>query len=114
MQKVNITKILTIVSILVIVIGIILGIIVSNVPIDFSNNEKSLESTNKLDNGIYVDGTDVSGIVSASESLGSEILKTVIVFAIISGSFFIVIVIWIVYGIYILISKAMNKAKQKV
>lgn len=109
MKKVSITKVLTIVSVLIIIIGIILGIVMSNTPIEFSNN---VEDVDKSDNEMYVDGTDVSDIVSAGESLGTEILGTVMVFAIVFGSIFAVIAIWTIYGIYLIISKTMNKHKQ--
>ena len=109
MKKVSITKVLTVISVLIIIIGIILGIVMSNTPIEFSNN---VEDVDKSDNEMYVDGTDVSDIVSAGESLGTEILGTVMVFAIVFGSIFPVIAIWVIYGIYLIVSKTMNKHKQ--
>ena len=96
-----------IVSILIIVIGIIIGIIVYNTPIQLLDNEMPIENE-----GLYVDGTDVSNIANAGGVLGSKILGSVMGFAIIGGSFLIDIAIWIIYGVVLLVLKISNNAKK--
>ena len=98
MRKVNVTKILIIVSVIIIVLGIITGIGVSN-SIDNSIPKE----------GIYVDGSDFSGIVQIAGIMGSKIIGTLIVF----GSFVIDAFIWLIYGFIILIINIVEKIKNK-
>ena len=98
MKKVNVTKILIIISVIIIVLGIIKGIGVSN-SIDNSIPKES----------IYVDGSDFSGIVQISGIMGSKIIGTLIVF----GSFIIDAFIWLIYGIIVLIIGIAKKNNKK-
>ena len=98
MKKVSVTKILIIISAIIIVLGIITGIGVSN-SIDNSIPKES----------IYVDGSDFSGIVEIAGIMGSKIIGTLIVF----GSFVIDAFIWLIYGFIILIINIVKKIKNK-
>ncbi len=98
MKKVNVTKILIIISIIIIVLGIITGIGVSN-SIDNSIPKE----------GIYVDGSDFSGIVQIAGIMGSNIIGTLIVF----GSFVIDAFIWLIYGFIILVINMVKKIRNK-
>ena len=89
----NIKKILVIISIIIIILGIISGISLSN---DIINN---------TNNSLYVDGTDLSSIVELTSFMGAKVLGFVIVIC----SILLDIVIWIVYGIIILILKLIRK-----
>ena len=91
----KIKKILVIVSIIIIILGIILGVGVSN---------NIINSTNR---NLYVDGKDFSDIMELTSFIGSKVLGFVIVIY----SILLDCVIWIVYGIIILILKLINMAK---
>lgn len=97
MKKLSVTKILMIISIIVIILGILIAI----------ETSKSIE--NSIPNGsISVDGADFSGIVEITGILGSKIIGTVIVFF----SFIIDALIWIGYGIILLIINIVKKIKK--
>ena len=98
MKKINVTKILIIVSLIIIVLGIITGIGVSN-SIDNSIPKES----------IFVDGSDFSGIVQIAGIMSSKIIGVLIVF----GSFVIDALIWLIYGFIILIMSIVKKIKNK-
>lgn len=100
-MKINRKKvivILTIISIIIIILGIISGICVSNELINSSNN-----------NNIYIDGTNFSSIVEATTFIGSKILG----FAIVFYSLLLDVVIWGIYGIFILTTKIVKRIKKK-
>ena len=98
MKKLSATKILIIISIIVIFLGIIIGI----------GTSKSVE--NSIPNeSINVDGSDFSGIVEITGIIGSKIIGTLIVFF----SFIIDAFIWIVYGIILLIINIVKKIKNR-
>ena len=90
------TKIITIISVVIIILGIIAGIGLSN----------SIESSISQES-IYVDGSDVSGIAQIFGYAGSKILGTLIAFS----GFVIASLIWIFYGIVLLIITIVKKLK---
>lgn len=94
----KIKKILVVISIIIIILGIIFGISVSN------------NLINSADNNLYVDGSNFSGIVELTSFMGAKVLGFVIVIY----SILLDCVIWIVYGIIILILKLIRKKKVKV
>jgi len=97
MQR-KIRKILIIISILILIIGVVSGIGIKNELIDFVSNSN-----------VSVDGSNFSGIVELTGVIGSQILGTLIIF----GSVVLDIVIWIVYGLVILILNFINYIKTK-
>lgn len=98
MKKWNIKKILIIISIIIICLGILLGLSISNELISTLPTEK-----------IYVDGSDFSGLAQIGGIIGSKILGMVIVIY----SIFIDILIWILYGLVLMIIKIIKKIKNK-
>lgn len=89
----KIKKILVVISIIIIILGIIFGISVSN------------NLINSADNNLYVDGSNFLGIMELTSFMGAKVLGFVIVIY----SILLDIVIWIVYGIIILILKLIRK-----
>ena len=85
----KIKKIPVLVSIIIIILGIILGVGVSN------------------NINLYVDGKDFSNIMELTSFIGSKVLGFVIVIY----SILLDCVIWIVYGIIILILKLIRKKR---
>ena len=98
MKKLNVTKVLIIISVIIMVLGIIIGVGVFN----STDNSISNES-------IYVDGSDFSGIVQIGGVIGSKILGTLIVF----GSFIIDAFIWLIYGVVVLVIDIAKKISKK-
>lgn len=94
----KIKKVLTIISIIIIIFGIISGLSVSNELENSTNN-----------NNIYIDGTDVSGIVEITSFMGAKILG----FVIVVYSLLLDVAIWIVYWIIILIIKIVKWLKKR-
>lgn len=98
MKKWNIKKILIIISIIIICLGII------------SASSISKELENELANEkIYVDGSDFSGLVRLGGIIGSQLLGIVIVIY----SIFIDVLIWVIYGIVLIIIKIVKKINDK-
>ena len=94
MKKISATKILIIISIIVIILGILIGI----------GTYKSIE--NSIPNeSINVDGVDFSGLTQITGIMGSKIISTLIVFF----SFIIDAFIWLVYGIINILKKIKNR-----
>lgn len=91
------TKILLIVSLIIIVLGIVSGV------------ELFLELTGSGFGNILVDGTNFTEIAAVFGYLGSGILA-MLVFTIYLA---VTISIWIVYGIILLIIKLVNKINNK-
>ncbi len=94
----KIKKVLIIISIIIIIFGIISGLSVSNELVNSTNN-----------NNIYIDGTDVSGIVEITTFMGAKILG----FVIVVYSLLLDVAIWIVYWIIILIIKIVKWLKKR-
>ena len=92
------TKVLFIISIIIICLGIISGLSISNELENAIPNER-----------IYVDGSDFSGLVQLGGIISSKILGTLIIF----GSICIDIIIWILYGIILVILKVIKRIKYK-
>lgn len=98
MKKWNVNKILVIISIIIIFLGIISGLYISNELESSLPNEK-----------IYVDGSDFSGLMQVVGIIGSKILGIVIIIY----SVFIDVLIWIIYGIILIIMKIIKKINDK-
>lgn len=98
MKKWNIKKVLIIISIIIICLGIILGLSISK------ELEKALPSEK-----IYVDGSDFSGLVQVGGIIASKLLGIVIVIY----SIFIDALIWIIYGIVLIIKKIIKRINDK-
>ncbi|MCI8396576.1 MAG: hypothetical protein HFJ52_02590 [Clostridia bacterium] len=98
MKKRNIKKVLFIISIIIICLGIISGLNISNEIENVIPNER-----------IYVDGSDFSGLVQLGGIISSKILGTLIIF----GSICIDIIIWILYGLILVILKVIKRMKDK-
>lgn len=94
MKKWNVGKILIIISIIIICLGIISGISISNELENALPTEK-----------IYVDGSDFSMLVQLGGTVGSRLLEIVIVIY----SILIDLLIWIIYGIVLVIMKIIRK-----
>lgn len=94
MKKFNITKILIIISIIIFGLGVLSGISIINDLSLFSPIEK-----------LYIDGSDFSGLAQ----IGGSMLSFVIGISIIFYSIFIDILIWIIYGITLIIIKIVKK-----
>ena len=97
MNKRNIIKVLMVISVFIIIMGVVGGILVSN---ELSN----IEVSNK---NMLVDGTDFTGLIELFIYIGSSVIG----FAIGMFSVIIVAIIWIVYGVIVLIVKIINKIK---
>lgn len=93
----KILRVLTIISILIIIFGIFAGIIVKN---DIINTSMPKEN-------ISIDGTDVTHFSVAFTTIGAGLLGIVMVFY----SIVIVVVIWAIYGLTYLITKIIRKHK---
>ena len=98
MKKLSVTKILLIVSIVIVDLGIITGIGVSN----------SIENLTQNGN-LYLDGSDFSGFIQIFGLFGSMIIGVLIVV----GSFVIDVLIWLIYGIVLLIISLIKKISKK-
>ena len=98
MKKFNIKKVLIIISIIIICFGIISALSIS----------KELENTLPNEK-IYVDGSNFSGLVQVGGVIASKLLGIVIVIY----SILIDSLIWIIYGIVLIIKKIINKIKDK-
>ena len=83
-QQKKIMKILLILSGIILFTGILIG---------FGNTIALLEHTNKIQN-VYIDGTNVAGLVSIFGSIGSIFTCIICIFF----TFFVIGAIWIVYG----------------
>ncbi len=99
MNKYKVTKILIIISVVIMIVGIITGLLVSS---ELINNGMPKEN-------IYVDGTDFTALSEAFTYMGSTILGIIV------GIYFaiIILIIWAIYGIILLIIKIINKIKEK-
>ena len=99
MNTKKVTKILIIISVIIILMGIFAG---KSVNLELKDNSSPKEN-------IYVDGTDFTALSEAIVSIGSSFLGVIITmyFA------FAVVVIWIIYGVIILIIKIITKIKEK-
>lgn len=95
MTRKKVIKILIIISIVILALGIVLGINVSNEIV----NRIPIEEIN---NGRF------QNLVSAFSYVGAKMLG----FVIICYSIFVDIMIWIIYGIVILIKKIINKLNE--
>ena len=93
------TKILIIISVIIILMGIFAG---KSVNLELKDNSSPKEN-------IYVDGTDFTALSEVVVSIGSSFLGVIITmyFA------FAVVVIWIIYGVIILTIKIITKIKEK-
>lgn len=98
MKKKNINKILIIISIIIICIGIILGFEVSH----------DLEKTSTNEN-IYIDSSDFSGLAQIGGMMVSKLLGILMVIY----SIFIDVLIWVMYGIVLIIKKLIRKINIK-
>ena len=99
MNTKKVTKILIIISVIIILMGIFAG---KSITLELKDNSSPKEN-------IYVDGTDFTALSEAFVSIGSSLLGIIITmyFA------FAVVVIWIIYGVIILIIKIITKIKEK-
>ena len=91
-------KILIIISILIIGFGIIAGITIANDLLSFLPIEN-----------FYVDGSDFSKLAQIGGTIVSLLLGTAIIFY----SIFIDILIWIIYGVVLIIIKIVKKMRNK-
>ena len=89
-------KILIIISITIFILGMIIGLSISNELVNSIPNEQFI-----------IDGSDFSGLIQVTGTIGSKILGTIIIFA----SFFIDTIIWIMYGIVWIIFKMKHNKK---
>ena len=101
MKKVNI--ILLIISIILIVLGIIIGIGASNELIE------SIPVENNINGGTAGIGANYSGIIEIFGVFGAKIIGTMIIIS----SIFIDLLIWLPYGIILLVIKIIKKIKNK-
>lgn len=90
MKKLNINNILIIVSIIILCLGVILGFVVSNELEKISSNEN-----------IYIDGSNFSGLAQIGGMMLSKVLGILMVFF----SILIDMLIWIIYGIVLIIKR---------
>ena len=95
----RIRNILIILSVIILILGIIVGNSVSNELISYITTNDNLT----------VDDTDISGLAELTGLFGAKMIGTFIIF----GSIGIDIVIWILYGIGILIMKLIRKSKER-
>ena len=99
MNTKKVTKILIIISVIIILMGIFAG---KSVNLELKDNSSPKEN-------IYVDGTDFTALSEAFVSIGSSLLGIIITMYFV----FAVVVIWIIYGVIILIIKIITKKKEK-
>lgn len=99
MNTKKVTKILIIISVIIILMGIFAG---KSVNLELKDNSSPKEN-------IYVDGTDFTALSEAFVSIGSSLLGIIITMYFV----FAVVVIWIIYGVIILIIKIITKIKEK-
>ena len=99
MNTKKVTNILIIISVVIILMGIFAG---KSVNLELKDNSSPKEN-------IYVDGTDFTALSEVIVSIGSGFLGVIITmyFA------FAVVVIWVIYGVIILIIKITTKIKEK-
>ncbi len=98
MKKWNIKKILIVISIVIICLGIISGIgVFIEVKNMFPSGEKYI-----------VDGSDFSGLVQVGGNIGSILLGL----AIVIYSIFIDVLIWLIYGLVLVVKNIINKIKK--
>lgn len=93
----KIRNILIIISIIILILGFIIG----------TNTGNELFNSIPEEN-IYVDGSDVSGVVELTVFFASKIIGTIIIF----GSIVIDIIIWILYVIIMGIIKLIKSIKK--
>ena len=98
MRKVNIKKILIIISMIIVSLGIILGLMASNELSNMAPTEK-----------VYVDGTDFSGLIQLASEIGSKLIGILFVIY----SIMIDLIIWITYGMIWLVIKIIKKIQNK-
>lgn len=91
-------KILIIISVIILLLGIVTGISIS----------KAIMNAIPTGN-VTIDGTNIQGIIDLVGNIGSKVIGL----AIVAGSIFVDICIWIFYGIIILIREILNKLKEK-
>lgn len=98
MNNKKIRNILIIISVIIIIIGILIG---RSLTLELKDSGMPKEN-------IYVDGTDFTALSETFVSIGSSVLGFVIAmyFAL------AVVVIWIIYGVIILIIKITTKTKE--
>lgn len=99
MNKQKVTKILLIVSFVIMIIGIISGILVSS----------EIKNSGMPSENVYIDGSDFTAISEAFVSIGS----TIIGFLVSIYFAMMIVIIWVIYGIVILVIKIVNKIKEK-
>lgn len=99
MNTKKVTNILIIISVVIILMGIFAG---KSVNLELKDNSSPKEN-------IYVDGTDFTALSEAFVSIGSSLLGIIITMYFV----FAVVVIWIIYGVIILIIKIITKIKEK-
>lgn len=94
-----ISRILIVVSIIIIVFGIFAGKSVKN----------ELKAEGMPTQNIYIDGTDVTSVTEIFVEIGSGLLDIImIVYSILA-----VICIWVIYGIVMLVLFIIKKCKEK-
>ena len=97
MNKRNVTRILIVISVFIMIVGVVGGILASN----------ELKNVEVSDRSIYIDGTDFTSLIELFVYIGSSIIG----FAIGMFSAIIVAIIWIIYGVIVLIVNIINKIK---
>ena len=98
MKKSSVTKIIIIISVIILTLGLITGIGI------FNSTENSIQNES-----IYIDGTDFSGIGQIIGIIGSKIIGILIIIV----TFIIDISIWLIYGIILLITSIVKKINKK-
>ena len=99
MNKRKVTKILIIISVILMIMGIMTAMSITS----------ELKESGMPKGNLYVDGSDFTALSEAFVSIGSTILGVVI------GIYFAmaVVAIWIIYGIILLVIKIINKIKER-
>ena len=98
MNSKTVKKILVIISIIILVLGIIKGI-------NIMNNVENTASSSDL----TIDGADFSGVVELGGYIGNQLVGVITI----AYSIFLDIIIWVIYGIVILIIKLIDKIRKK-
>lgn len=89
-------KAITVISIIIIIFGFISGYLLFHEMTSNIGNEK-----------VMIDGSDFTGLVGITGAFGAAIISAMVV----GISFFVVIIIWIIYGIIYLIAKRKQNDK---
>ena len=101
-KKKNSVTIMLVISLIVIVLGFICGVCV------YYEVTSQVAASSGLDGGLYIDGSDFSGLVDLLGQAGAFILSAVIV----GASFFAVGIQWFIYFIVKLIKNHLAKNNQ--